>query len=142
MSSHSNPECPLRRQPPPDGCALAHRELRVGRGRSTSSTILCCTYRRTNHDNIHVRGCKKEGTTNTRFDTVMVTGLDRFRLVVDAIDRVDQLKAVGVGIRQEWETSGHGRACTRARTVTTCLRYASGSGRTEAGSAHVRKASP
>ena len=61
------------------------------------------TYRRTNHDNIHVRGYKEEGTTTTPFDMVMLNDLDRFHLVIDAIDRVDQLKAVGVGIRQEME---------------------------------------
>ena len=28
------------------------------------------TYRRTNHDNLHVRGYKEEGTTTTPFDMV------------------------------------------------------------------------
>ena len=36
------------------------------------------TYRRTNHDNIHVRGYKEEGTTTTPFDMVMLNDLDRF----------------------------------------------------------------
>ena len=39
------------------------------------------TYRRTNHDNIHVRGYKEEGTTTTPFDMVVRNELDRFHLV-------------------------------------------------------------
>ncbi|MBC8109052.1 MAG: phosphoketolase family protein, partial [Anaerolineae bacterium] len=46
------------------------------------------TYRRTNHDNIHVRGYKEEGTTTTPFDMVVMNDLDRFHLVGDVIDRV------------------------------------------------------
>ena len=49
------------------------------------------TYRRTNHDNIHVRGYKEEGTTTTPFDMVMLNDLDRFHLVIDVIDRVPGL---------------------------------------------------
>jgi xylulose-5-phosphate/fructose-6-phosphate phosphoketolase len=49
------------------------------------------TYRRTNHHNLHVRGYKEEGTTTTPFDMVVLNDLDRFHLVMDAIDRVPQL---------------------------------------------------
>ena len=45
-------------------------------------------YRRTNHDNLHVRGYKEEGTTTTPFDMVVRNDLDRFHLVGDVIDRV------------------------------------------------------
>ena len=45
------------------------------------------TYRRTNHDNIHVRGYKEEGTITTPFDMTVLNDLDRFHLVMDTIDR-------------------------------------------------------
>jgi len=46
------------------------------------------TYRRTNHDNLHVRGYKEEGTTTTPFDMVVMNDLDRFHLAADVLDRV------------------------------------------------------
>jgi xylulose-5-phosphate/fructose-6-phosphate phosphoketolase len=49
------------------------------------------TYRRTNHNNLHVRGYKEEGTTTTPFDMVVLNDLDRFHLVLDVIDRVPHL---------------------------------------------------
>jgi xylulose-5-phosphate/fructose-6-phosphate phosphoketolase len=49
------------------------------------------TYRRRNHDNVHVRGYKEEGTTTTPFDMVVLNDLDRFHLVMDAADRVPAL---------------------------------------------------
>ena len=58
------------------------------------------TYRRTNHDNLHVRGYKEEGTTTTPFDMVMLNDLDRFHLVMDVIDRVPGLASRASGVRQ------------------------------------------
>jgi xylulose-5-phosphate/fructose-6-phosphate phosphoketolase len=61
------------------------------------------TYRRHNHDNIHVRGYKEEGTTTTPFDMVMLNDLDRFHLVIDVIDRVPGLGPRAAGLRQAME---------------------------------------
>ena len=58
-------------------------------------------YRRANHDNLHVRGYKEEGTTTTPFDMVMLNDLDRFHLVMDVIDRVPALGESAAGLRQE-----------------------------------------
>ncbi|MGW0218200.1 phosphoketolase family protein [Micromonospora chokoriensis] len=59
------------------------------------------TYRRTNHENLHVRGYKEEGTTTTPFDMVMLNDLDRFHLVIDVIDRVPGLAARAAHLRQQ-----------------------------------------
>jgi xylulose-5-phosphate/fructose-6-phosphate phosphoketolase len=59
------------------------------------------TYRRTNHDNLHVRGYKEEGTTTTPFDMVMLNDMDRFHLVMDVIDRVPGLGTRAAQLRQE-----------------------------------------
>jgi xylulose-5-phosphate/fructose-6-phosphate phosphoketolase len=59
------------------------------------------TYRRTNHDNLHVRGYKEEGTTTTPFDIVMLNDLDRFHLVIDVIDRLPGLAGKADHLRQE-----------------------------------------
>ncbi|CAN7376380.1 phosphoketolase family protein [Pararhizobium sp. LjRoot235] len=50
------------------------------------------TYKRTNHENIHVRGFVEEGTTTTPFDMAVLNGLDRFHLAIEAIERVPGLK--------------------------------------------------
>ena len=52
------------------------------------------TYRRRNHDNLHVRGYKEEGTTTTPFDMTVLNDLDRFHLAIDVIDRVPGLQRV------------------------------------------------
>ena len=59
------------------------------------------TYRRRNHANLHVRGYKEEGTTTTPFDMVMLNDLDRYRLVIDVIDRVPALSDRAGQLRQE-----------------------------------------
>lgn len=58
------------------------------------------TYRRTNHDNLHVRGYKEEGTTTTPFDMVVLNDLDRFHLVIDVVDRVPCMQHRAAHIKQ------------------------------------------
>jgi len=58
------------------------------------------TYRRTNHDNFHVRGYKEEGTTTTPFDMTVLNELDRFHLAGDVVDRVPRLQRVGAHFKQ------------------------------------------
>jgi len=58
------------------------------------------TYRRTGHDDIHVRGYKEEGTTTTPFDMVVMNDMDRFHLVMDVIDRVPGLGSNAARLRQ------------------------------------------
>jgi xylulose-5-phosphate/fructose-6-phosphate phosphoketolase len=58
------------------------------------------TYRRTGHDNLHVRGYKEEGTTTTPFDMCVMNDLDRFHLVMDVIERVPQLGASAAHVKQ------------------------------------------
>jgi xylulose-5-phosphate/fructose-6-phosphate phosphoketolase len=73
------------------------------------------TYRRTNHQNLHVRGYKEEGTTTTPFDMVMLNDLDRFHLVMDVIDRVPTLGSHAANLRQAMaDRRVSARAYTRA----------------------------
>jgi len=65
------------------------------------------TYRRHNHDNLHVRGYKEEGTTTTPFDMTVLNDLDRFHLAGDVVDRVPRLQSV----------SGHFKQFLRNRLV-------------------------
>jgi xylulose-5-phosphate/fructose-6-phosphate phosphoketolase len=57
------------------------------------------TYRRTNHDNMHVRGYKEEGTITTTFDMTVLNDLDRFHLVLDVLHRLPQLGASGAALK-------------------------------------------
>jgi xylulose-5-phosphate/fructose-6-phosphate phosphoketolase len=58
------------------------------------------TYRRHNHDNLHVRGYKEEGTTTTPFDMTVLNDMDRFHLAGDVVDRVPRLQPVGAHFKQ------------------------------------------
>lgn len=58
------------------------------------------TYRRTNHENLHVRGYKEEGTTTTPFDMTVLNDLDRFHLAGDVVDRVPRLQNVNAHFKQ------------------------------------------
>jgi len=65
------------------------------------SLIHRLTYRRRNHENFHVRGYKEEGTITTAFDMTVLNDLDRFHLVMDAINRLPQTGSRGVYLQQQ-----------------------------------------
>ena len=65
------------------------------------------TYRRTNHDNIHVRGYVEEGTTTTPFDICVMNRIDRFNLAISAIDRIPRLG----------DSAGHARDALAGRLI-------------------------
>jgi xylulose-5-phosphate/fructose-6-phosphate phosphoketolase len=58
------------------------------------------TYRRTNHENMHVRGYKENGTITTTFDMTVLNDIDRFHLVQDVINRLPQLGTKGACLKQ------------------------------------------
>jgi xylulose-5-phosphate/fructose-6-phosphate phosphoketolase len=58
------------------------------------------TYRRHNHNNMHVRGYKEEGTTTTPFDMCVLNEIDRLHLAIDVIDRVPGLRNVAAHQKQ------------------------------------------
>jgi xylulose-5-phosphate/fructose-6-phosphate phosphoketolase len=58
------------------------------------------TYRRTNHDNIHVRGYQEEGSVTTPFDMAVANGIDRFHLVADVAERVPRLAPFSAATKQ------------------------------------------
>jgi xylulose-5-phosphate/fructose-6-phosphate phosphoketolase len=60
------------------------------------------TYKRSNHDHMHVHGFQEEGTTTTPFDMVVLNRLDRFHLAIDVIDRVPGLSIAAAHIRQQF----------------------------------------
>jgi xylulose-5-phosphate/fructose-6-phosphate phosphoketolase len=65
------------------------------------------TYRRTNHDNMHVRGYKEEGTITTPFDMTVLNDLDRYHLTMDAINRLPQTGVAGFELKGLLETKLH-----------------------------------
>ena len=58
------------------------------------------TYRRRNHDNMHVRGYNEEGTTTTPFDMTVLNKLDRFHLAMDVIEWVPGLGSKAAHVKQ------------------------------------------
>ena len=58
------------------------------------------TYRRADHDNMHVRGYKEEGTTTTPFDMTVRNDMDRYHLAGDAVDRVKRLQPISGYFKQ------------------------------------------
>jgi xylulose-5-phosphate/fructose-6-phosphate phosphoketolase len=65
------------------------------------SLIHRLTYRRTNHQNIHVRGYKEKGNINTPMDLAIQNQIDRFSLAIDVIDRVPALQVAGAHAKEQ-----------------------------------------
>ena len=59
------------------------------------------TYRRANHRNLHVRGYKEEGTITTAFNMTVLNDMDRFHLVMAAMDRLPHLRDKAVSVRRQ-----------------------------------------
>jgi len=59
------------------------------------------TYRRNNHDNLHVRGYREFGSINTPLELAIGNQVDRFNLSIDVIDRVPRLQASAAHVK-EW----------------------------------------
>ena len=57
-------------------------------------------YRRTNHQNMHVRGYKENGSINTPLELAIQNQIDRFSLAIDAIDRVPSLRVIGAHVKE------------------------------------------
>jgi xylulose-5-phosphate/fructose-6-phosphate phosphoketolase len=57
-------------------------------------------YRRTNHQNFHVRGYKEKGSINTPLELAIQNQIDRFSLAIDAIDRIPSLHIAGAHIKE------------------------------------------
>jgi xylulose-5-phosphate/fructose-6-phosphate phosphoketolase len=68
---------------------------------SYSSLIHKLTYRRTNHENLHVHGYHEKGNINTPLELAIINQVDRFSLAIDVIDRVPGLRGVGDHVK-EW----------------------------------------
>jgi len=59
------------------------------------------TYRRHNHQNLHVHGFQEEGSTTTPFDMTVRNRLDRFHLAMAAIDYLPQTGQQGVDLKRQ-----------------------------------------
>ena len=60
-------------------------------------------YRQTNHANLHVLGFREKGTTTTPFDMLMLNDLDRYRIAIDVVRRVDGLEDRYASLVEHWE---------------------------------------
>ena len=59
-------------------------------------------YRRTNHNNMHVRGYKEKGNINTPMELAINNEIDRFSLAIDAIDRTPRLQRIGAHAKERF----------------------------------------
>ncbi|MBM0741275.1 phosphoketolase family protein [Phormidium sp. CLA17] len=59
-------------------------------------------YRRTNHNNLHVRGYKEKGNINTPMELAICNQIDRYSIAIDVIDRVPTLKVAGAHAKERF----------------------------------------
>jgi len=59
------------------------------------------SYRRTNHQSMHVHGYKEKGNINTPLGLAIKNQVDRFSLAMDVIDQVPQLQSSGAHVK-DW----------------------------------------
>jgi xylulose-5-phosphate/fructose-6-phosphate phosphoketolase len=76
-------------------------------------------YRRTNHDNIHVRGYKEKGNINTPMELAINNKIDRFSLAMDVIDRVPRCKRIGAHAKERFLNHADRVPQLRLRTAST-----------------------
>ena len=69
---------------------------------SYAALIHKLSYRRKNHDNIHVRGYKEKGNINTPLELAISNQIDRFSIAIDVIDRVPHLKVAGAHAKERF----------------------------------------
>jgi len=62
-------------------------------------------YRRTNHQNMHVRGYKEKGNINTPMELAINNEIDRFSLAVDVIDRSPKLQRIGAHAKERYRNA-------------------------------------
>jgi xylulose-5-phosphate/fructose-6-phosphate phosphoketolase len=74
-------------------------------------------YRRHNSPRFHVRGYKENGNINTPMDLAIRNQIDRFDLVIDAIDRVPALRTGGAHVKEKMKDA-----------ILDCQRYAAAEG--------------
>ena len=59
------------------------------------------TYKRNNHENMHVRGYSEKGTITTPLELCILNKVDRYSLAIDVINYVPKLHGIGDGVK-EW----------------------------------------
>jgi xylulose-5-phosphate/fructose-6-phosphate phosphoketolase len=62
-------------------------------------------YRFRNHENLHVRGYKEKGNINTPLELAILNQVDRFNLVIDAIDRLPRLQNKAAHLKEEMKNA-------------------------------------
>jgi xylulose-5-phosphate/fructose-6-phosphate phosphoketolase len=62
-------------------------------------------YRFRNHENLHVRGYKEKGNINTPMELAILNQVDRFNLVIDAIDRVPRMRNKAAHLKDEMKNA-------------------------------------